>query len=263
MLFRCEDLERYVVETSKEKMNLILINKADFLSEKQRQHWAEYFDNVNLPVAFFSALEENQNNQLRKLKLLEEEEEEEDEVEEEEVEEEEVEEEEEICEEVDEEDSEYEDVEENEDQEEEESCIVEKKSTPKTKVAEDVTKPSADQTKQDESETLQENKRNSSEVGVKIKNSTRLLSGIELINLFKTIHKGRKVQEGRSVVGLVGYPNVGKSSTINSLLTFKKVSVSATPGKTKHFQVQFNLFICKRQLFQSFLSVLYTDNKHR
>lgn len=38
------------------------------------------------------------------------------------------------------------------------------------------------------------------------------------------------------VVGLVGYPNVGKSSTINALLGSKKVSVSATPGKTKHFQ---------------------------
>ena len=38
------------------------------------------------------------------------------------------------------------------------------------------------------------------------------------------------------VVGLVGYPNVGKSSTINALLGAKKVSVSSTPGKTKHFQ---------------------------
>ncbi|KAF2403246.1 P-loop containing nucleoside triphosphate hydrolase protein [Trichodelitschia bisporula] len=37
-------------------------------------------------------------------------------------------------------------------------------------------------------------------------------------------------------VGLVGYPNVGKSSTINALIGAKKVSVSATPGKTKHFQ---------------------------
>jgi large subunit GTPase 1 len=41
---------------------------------------------------------------------------------------------------------------------------------------------------------------------------------------------------GKLVVGLVGYPNVGKSSTINSLLGEKKVSVSSTPGKTKHFQ---------------------------
>ena len=38
------------------------------------------------------------------------------------------------------------------------------------------------------------------------------------------------------IVGLVGYPNVGKSSTINSLIGEKKVSVSSTPGKTKHFQ---------------------------
>lgn len=40
----------------------------------------------------------------------------------------------------------------------------------------------------------------------------------------------------KAVVGLVGYPNVGKSSTINSLLGEKRVSVSSTPGKTKHFQ---------------------------
>lgn len=37
-------------------------------------------------------------------------------------------------------------------------------------------------------------------------------------------------------IGLVGYPNVGKSSTINALIGAKKVSVSSTPGKTKHFQ---------------------------
>lgn len=34
-------------------------------------------------------------------------------------------------------------------------------------------------------------------------------------------------------VGLVGYPNVGKSSTLNALLGAKKVSVSATPGEFK------------------------------
>lgn len=37
-------------------------------------------------------------------------------------------------------------------------------------------------------------------------------------------------------IGFVGYPNVGKSSTINMINKMKKVSVSNTPGKTKHFQ---------------------------
>ena len=38
------------------------------------------------------------------------------------------------------------------------------------------------------------------------------------------------------MVGLTGYPNVGKSSTINALFGSKKTAVAATPGKTKHFQ---------------------------
>eukprot|EP00884_Botryococcus_braunii_P020481 jgi/Botrbrau1/7116/Bobra.0165s0133.1 len=44
------------------------------------------------------------------------------------------------------------------------------------------------------------------------------------------------VGAGRVVVGLTGYPNVGKSSTINALFGSKKTAVAATPGKTKHFQ---------------------------
>jgi large subunit GTPase 1 len=39
-----------------------------------------------------------------------------------------------------------------------------------------------------------------------------------------------------ATVGMVGYPNVGKSSTINAIMDCHKVIVSATPGKTKHFQ---------------------------
>lgn len=46
----------------------------------------------------------------------------------------------------------------------------------------------------------------------------------------------RNPLNGIMSIGLVGYPNVGKSSTINALLGEHAVSVSATPGKTKHFQ---------------------------
>lgn len=38
-------------------MNMILMNKADYLTESQRLAWATYFDKVGLKVAFFSAVE--------------------------------------------------------------------------------------------------------------------------------------------------------------------------------------------------------------
>ncbi len=44
-------------------------------------------------------------------------------------------------------------------------------------------------------------------------------------------------------LGFVGYPNVGKSSTLNAILGSKKFGVSTTPGKTKHFQT-FSLENC-------------------
>merc|ERR1719483_2070375 len=40
-------------------------------------------------------------------------------------------------------------------------------------------------------------------------------------------------------LGMVGHPNVGKSSLINSLVGRRVVSVSKTPGHTKHFQTIF------------------------
>lgn len=63
---------------------------------------------------------------------------------------------------------------------------------------------------------------------------THILSVGELEALF--IRLAPKVEGRQLEIGLVGYPNVGKSLTINALIGLKKVSVSATPGKTKHFQ---------------------------
>ena len=80
-----------------------------------------------------------------------------------------------------------------------------------------------------------------------MKNTATLFSRKELIELFKTMYKDNTVKENITTIGLVGYPNVGKSSTINALLMEKKVSVSSTPGKTKHFQTLFleqNLLLC-------------------
>ncbi|GEQ69413.1 hypothetical protein JCM33374_g3085 [Metschnikowia sp. JCM 33374] len=71
----------------------------------------------------------------------------------------------------------------------------------------------------------------------------RILKIEELEHLFMTtaptIEGTEEYPDRKLQIGLVGYPNVGKSSTINALVGSKKVSVSATPGKTKHFQTIF------------------------
>jgi ribosome biogenesis GTPase A len=45
-----------------------------------------------------------------------------------------------------------------------------------------------------------------------------------------------KTDRGVLTIGMIGYPNAGKSSIINGILNEKVVSVSRTPGHTKHFQ---------------------------
>lgn len=71
---------------------------------------------------------------------------------------------------------------------------------------------------------------------------------------------------GRWCVGMVGYPNVGKSSLINVLVGATssshgraRVNVGATPGKTKHFQTlvlseTLMLCDCPGLVFPSFVS---------
>ncbi|GAV57876.1 MMR_HSR1 domain-containing protein [Cephalotus follicularis] len=64
------------------------------------------------------------------------------------------------------------------------------------------------------------------------------------------------------MVGFVGYPNVGKSSTINALVGQKRTGVTSTPGKTKHFQTliisnELTLCDCPGLVFPSFSSSRY------
>ncbi|KAI0491159.1 hypothetical protein F4859DRAFT_36184 [Xylaria cf. heliscus] len=65
---------------------------------------------------------------------------------------------------------------------------------------------------------------------------TRILTVEELEDIFLQQARDPDDPDKKLQIGLVGYPNVGKSSTINALIGAKKVSVSSTPGKTKHFQ---------------------------
>ncbi|GFR32473.1 large subunit GTPase 1 homolog [Trichonephila clavata] len=151
LLFRCHDLEKYVKEVDDRKVNILLLNKADYMTESERKCWCEYFDAKKMKIVFFSALQEGKRPP--------------------------------------------EDIE----------CT--------------------------NSENVAENN------CLNQKNSPDILSREQLIQFFKQIlSEIPKIDDHVPTVGLVGYPNVGKSSTLNALLMTKRASVSATPGKTKHFQ---------------------------
>ncbi len=144
LLFYCEDLKTYISEIDTSKRMILLVNKADFLSEEQRKLWASYFQSIDLPFVFYSAADAFEELEVEG---------------------------------------------EGEGQTEEESIECNDNTT----MAHD------------------------------IYDRKKLLSYL-------------KTQSCDKKVGMVGYPNVGKSSTINSLAGVKRVAVAATPGKTKHFQ---------------------------
>jgi large subunit GTPase 1 len=218
LLFRSDDLEKYVKEVDPNKQNLLLLNKADFLTEQQRIFWADYFDRQNIRVAFFSAIEPEVED---------------------------------IDEESDEEQHEEESDESETDDSEEEEQAPEVPSNPSKTESKDL---SLDEIKSKVEEiatglTQVEKVLDTIAETTSDKNDPKILTRIELIEFFKQIRRSHPSASGKEtvIIGLMGYPNVGKSSTINALLQEKKVSVSATPGKTKHFQTLYlesDLILC-------------------
>ncbi|XP_024909834.1 large subunit GTPase 1 homolog [Cynoglossus semilaevis] len=197
LLFRCPDLESYVTEVSKDKVNMLLVNKADLLTREQRQMWAKHFEKEGLRAVFWSALAES--NRL----------------------------------EAEEKGVEVENPEGGASDTEEKGPVNDDEGS-----GTDEEEPEMISVDEEEWFTCSENE--DDEEGGRpdgsFHNSSRLLRKDELLEMFKAVHNGPTCKEGQLTVGLVGYPNVGKSSTINTILRNKKVSVSATPGHTKHFQ---------------------------
>lgn len=194
LLFRSEDLENYVKEIDPKKRNLLLVNKADMLTEKQRESWADYFDKQGISFRFFSAHLAKELNEARLLQG------------------------------------------DASDSESEEEDLAEAAKSMKLQ---------EQQAEEAPAEQIQEEH----DRGLDLPRSTNLrrteiLNVDELEELFlsntpDTLPESDNPEaqpKQKTTIGLVGYPNVGKSSTINALLGAKKVSVSATPGKTKHFQ---------------------------
>lgn len=74
--------------------------------------------------------------------------------------------------------------------------------------------------KSSETEIMKSNDKNTSSINWTDKNNSHILTRDELIELFKTFPINKT---GKLSIGMVGYPNVGKSSTINALMEAKKV----------------------------------------
>lgn len=271
LLFRCDDLEAYINEVDRAKVNLLLLNKADLLTSEQRQMWCDYFSDNNIMVAFWSALAETES---QKEKMSENEPTDED------MEDEGVDESEEELDEIDPEDKDMqnEKLSSSEESDKIQSRLQEASVT-------DMDHMTSEQSKQSETSSIEkepvhlhcEDTESSEKINCSIneenqsdnlmmavddgfyRNSPDVLNGEELLKLFRKLHNGPKAQSGQTTVGMVGYPNVGKSSTINAILKMKKVPVSATPGRTKHFQTLFvdkdlMLCDCPGLVFPSFVS---------
>ena len=203
LLFRCKDLETYVKEVDPRKRNLLLVNKADMITENQRKAWADYFDENGVKYTFFSAALASQAQP---------------------------------------------DEGEEEEQEEVKNLTGDGPIGELSNIVESL------QLRDDKAESVSDD---DSDIGVPLDSNsiplgieptlsalnsasedsrTRILPVSEVEALFLRQAPTSADNPGRTTIGLVGYPNVGKSSTINALIKAKKVSVSATPGKTKHFQ---------------------------
>lgn len=242
LLFRSEDLEKYVKEINPNKLNMILINKADFLTEEQRKIWVQYFNKQNMKIAFFSATTVPETISENNVD-------------------------------IDKGDSSSSSSDNNEDNDEAQVINEKKKTfTDKNKInknaafAEQIQNNAVELTKSIDKTEQQligfENKLKLSPSTVlqqsvdddRLMNSPKILTRTELIQLFKEIYPRNEISADNKnndkeiiTIGLVGYPNVGKSSTINALMIEKKVSVSTTPGKTKHFQTLYldtDLMLC-------------------
>lgn len=194
LMFRSEDLEQYVKAVDSNKENLLLINKADMMTYKQRRAWANYLKGAKIAYRFFSAQLAKEYNEAREEEELDDEPQA----------------------------SSSRAAPGLADEEGEESDSADADGTSGAAVAENQ-EPGATESQADDETPVDDE-------------DTRILTVDELEGLFLQHAPDSAEENHKTTIGLVGYPNVGKSSTINALVGAKKVSVSSTPGKTKHFQ---------------------------
>lgn len=250
LLFRSTDLEKYVKELNPLKRNLLLVNKADLLTFNQRLAWAKYFESHGIKYTFFSAAKANEilekqkeeeaaikryqeahpgevmpkpetytkpkkskkKNQIKTYS-----------------------------------DDELDDfdLDELDEEEREEFLKLQRELDELEQLEAGVEGVDLDDDDEDydgsyESDSDYDFSEEEPEDD-RLRSMTHIATVEELEELLirsapEPLTPPPEGQPPRVQIGLVGYPNVGKSSTINALVGSKMVSVSSTPGKTKHFQ---------------------------
>ena len=278
LFYYSTDLEAYARELVPPKPMVVVVNKADYLSRMQQREWARHFEGRGVKVLFFSARQQQEqlNKEAREERDIAEggliaggpkpddydsEDDDDDD--------------------DDEEDFEAvtegeEEEEEKEEEEEEEDGGAAGQGAPSV-VDGKVDAPSSSGAKKGcagggTGAATPVNRRGSGAGPSKRdKSSLRVLDRhemcVELERLARTLGAPDPARNGgRACVGMVGYPNVGKSSLINVLVGATplshggvRVSVGATPGKTKHFQTlvlssSLMLCDCPGLVFPSFVS---------
>ena len=193
LLFRSEDLEKYVKEVDGKKENLLLVNKADMMTPSQRTSWADYFERSKISYRFFSArLASEMYDSI-----------------------------------------ESEEADSNGEGSDAERATLRDENN-KSIISNEAQRSIAEVPEADGGEGTKYEQYHG-----ELDDRIRILTVDELEVLFtKSLPEmnDESSTPPKVTIGLVGYPNVGKSSTINALIGAKKVSVSTTPGKTKHFQ---------------------------
>ncbi|XP_045495906.1 large subunit GTPase 1 homolog [Colias croceus] len=242
LLFRCLDLEKYATE---QKCKIILLlNKADLTTEYVRKCWAEYFTKENISIIFFSAAKTTKERKISEEEKIEKPDtnidsgtesiSDDDDVSDEET--------------------KPDEIKETEDDIEtfKKHLGVINEAVTSTANKLDAIQIALDKVMENlrlekpiepfevkESEKIDKLESISeyieSNVG-NVCNSHEIFGRDKLLEVLKAMKVDKLKNPPRLTVGMIGYPNVGKSSTVNVLMQTKKVSVSSMPGHTRHIQ---------------------------